>query len=271
MFILKKLLFKFMEVGLGLRTCFSLETKNPIFINFKLSDVEAEKLKRFLPPHFQLQKIRFAESDETADFWLSYNLYEIQYPKRQLEKIHKVRCEINTFVLDPLGRRGVYVFCGSPYVSREEHKSMTGWICDLAEYLVSFIYGCGKLIRLTYSLTQHVLEVHLKEGGNLIALKHRFDTNTAICERLSNEYWIYNDISLFNEGKTFDLVNVNSAFLYAKFGCIEGDKLEDCQIENAFFRRKPDRVYFHRGSISYLVNSLNRTQIPKGLPSVGIT
>ena len=64
MFFLKKVIFKLMELGLGLRTCFSLETKDPIFVNFKLSPAEIESVKALLPPGFVLKPIRFTEDEE---------------------------------------------------------------------------------------------------------------------------------------------------------------------------------------------------------------
>ncbi|MFM8315789.1 MAG: hypothetical protein ACKOA8_16030, partial [Deltaproteobacteria bacterium] len=100
MFFLKKLLFKFMELGLGLRTCFSLETKDPIFVNFKLSPDEIEKVKKSLPMGFVLKPIRFCESDEIPEYWISYNFYQLKYPKPELASIKKARLEINTFVED---------------------------------------------------------------------------------------------------------------------------------------------------------------------------
>ena len=107
-----------MELGLGLKTYFSLETKDPIFINFKLIAEEARAVQKHLPPGFKLQKIRFTERDLSAEYWISYNLYYIKYPKKELAGIRRVRCEINTFVRDASGRKGVLVFCGSPLVSR---------------------------------------------------------------------------------------------------------------------------------------------------------
>src|SRR5258705_9918464 len=148
LFYLKKLIFKFLELGLGLRTCFSLETKNPIFLNFKLKPEEVKRVQDTLPRGWELQKIRFAQSDEAADYWISYNLYAIKYPKSELQHIKKVRCEINTFVTDPAGRRGVFVFSGSPYVSKQTKFDPVGVVCDMAERLVLFFYGFGKLNRL---------------------------------------------------------------------------------------------------------------------------
>src|SRR4051812_37198116 len=99
-FFLKKILFKFMELGLGLRTCFSLETKDPIFVNFRLSPAEADRVRKSLPAGFKLCPIRFGQSDSEAHYWISYNLYELKYPKPELQHIRKARCEINTFVED---------------------------------------------------------------------------------------------------------------------------------------------------------------------------
>jgi hypothetical protein len=260
MFLLKKLIFKLMELGLGLRTCFSLETRNPIFVNFELSEEEARRVQQSLPSGVRLEKIRFCDHDGEPAYWISYNLYEIRYPKKELERIRKVRCEINTFVRDAEGRRGVYVFCGSPYVSREEKPSLLGKICDFAERLVIFIYGCGKLTRLGYELTEKALRIELSEGKNTLSIE-RDIAGAASREqtRLSDEYQVYNDISFFNEARTFDLVNVNSAFLSARFEAIGKDALGDIQVRSPFFHRSPDRVYFHRGDIAYLVSSMNRS------------
>lgn len=259
MFLLKKLIFKFMELGLGLRTCFSLDTKNPIFVNFKLSEAEAQAVQRHLPDGIRLQRIKFCESDTTAEYWISYNLYELKYPKPELQKIKKVRCEINTFVEDPDGRKGVYVFCDSPYVSREERFTFLGSICDLAERIVVFIYGCGKLISLVYRLSDREIAIEFNEGKNRISLKHdltqrRGDSH----EALSGDYWRFNDISFFNRAKTYDMVNVGSLFYFARFHCIEGNALDRFEMAGAFLRRAPDKVYFHLGEISYIVNSMNR-------------
>lgn len=255
-FILKKLLFKFMELGLGLRTCFSLETKDPIFVNFRLSEAEAEKVRRHLPSGFRLEKIRFCQTDESPEYWISYNLYELKYPKKELQHIHKVRCEINTFVTDPAGRKGVYVFCGSPYVSREERPSFFGMVCDFAERLVVFIYGCGRLTRLKYRLEKESLSIELHEGENRLNLQ---GTVRGGEERLSDDYWRFNDISFFNDGKSFDLVNVNSAFFSAKFQEVSPG---DAKVEGPFFHRAPDCIYVHRGEIAYIVNSMNPMPVP---------
>lgn len=253
MFLLKKLLFKFMELGLGLRTCFSLETKDPIFVNFKLSAEEAARVADSLPPGFQLRKIRFCQSDAMPEYWISYNLYELKYPKPELQNIKKVRCEINTFVEDAQGRKGVFVFCGSPYVSKEKERSLMGIVCDFAERLVVFIYGCGGLTRLSYALTSDRVAIALQEGPNRISLDEPLARATDE-ERLSDDYWLYNDISFFNGGKTYDLVNVNSAFFAAKLTPLPSLK---GIFEGPFFRRAPDAAYYHRGEIAYVVNSLN--------------
>lgn len=256
MFLIKKLIFKFMELGLGLRTCFSLDTKDPIFVNFKLSDEEAERVKKVLPPAFHLRKLRFVESDEEAAYWLSYNLYEIKYPKKELQHIKKVRCEINTFVEDKEGRKGVYVFSGSPYVSREEKKSIIGFICDMAERMVVFIYGCGRLIKLAYGITDHSVLIDFKVPGNSMRLEQPLGIPSHE-EKLSSDYWRFNDISFFNNAKTFDLVNVNNAFFSATLQKIEGTQIHTFAMESPFVNRRPDVIYFHRGEISYMVNSMN--------------
>jgi hypothetical protein len=257
MFFLKKLLFKFMELGLGMRTCFTLETRNPIFLNFRLDAAEAERVRAALPPGFELQSIHFTRDDDAPAYWVSYNLYEIAYPKKELAAIRKARCEINTFVTDATGRPGVYVFSGSPFVSREEKLTLLGKICDLAERAVIFIYGCGKLTRVRYRLDPTELTVELNAAGNSIAVRQTLSPGVAEA-RLSDDYLRFNDISFFNRGRTFDLVNVNSAFLAARFEALPSAATRECRIAGPFVNRAPDRVYFHRGDISYLVESMNR-------------
>ncbi len=257
MFLLKKIIFKFMELGLGLRTCFSLETKNPIFLNFRLTADEADKVRRDLPPGFKLRAVRFVESDPEASYWISYNLYELKYPKKELAHIRKGRCEINTFVEDAGGRPGILVFSGSPYVSRETSPSLWGTICDLAEKLVTFIYGCGKLVPLTYRLGADSLEVKFREGGNVFALEQSL-TGGGTPARLSSDYWRFNDISFFNGGKTFDLVNVGHSFYAARFESADPAGASTYEFASPYVgTRKPDAIYFHRGEIAYTVTSLN--------------
>ncbi len=259
MFYPKKLLLKFLELGLGFRTCFSLETKDPIFLNFKLQPNEAELVQKALPQGWTLQRIRFAESDKSSDYWISYNLYAVKYPTPELQHIKKVRCEINTFVTDPAGRKGVFVFSGSPYVSKEKKFDPFGVVCDMAERAVIFAYGCGKLIDLVYDLGPNSLSIECKEGPNNLRLSHDLKSEEDFCERLSDEYILYNDISFFNSGATYDLVNVSSSFFAAKFREIDGSELEEFQLEGPFFSgRRPNKVYYHRGEISYLVIAMNR-------------
>ncbi len=246
-----------MELGLGLRTCFSLETKDPLFVNFKLSPSEIEAVQKKLPRGFRLVPVRFFESDSTPNYWLSYNFYEIHYPKKELQAIKKVRCEINTFVQDDQGKKGIYVFCGSPYVSREKKFSILGWVCDWAERTVCFIYGCGRLIPLTYELGQRKIQVHFADGENRVALEQPLPPEERPEEVLSTDYLKYNDISFFNDAKTYDLVNVNSAFLSATFTCVDAHDLKGTSIRSVFLNRPPDRLAFHRGEITYSVVSMN--------------
>lgn len=248
-----------MELGLGLRTCFSLETKDPIFVNFKLSASEVEKVKASLPRGFKLDPIRFTEEEDERSFWVSYNFYELKYPTPQLARIKKARLEINTFVEDPQGRKGIFVFCKSPFVSRETDKSWLGCVCDFAEWLVTKIYGCGQLTGLKFSLN-HRLKVSLKAQNQMIEID--LDARPSSEEpqiRLSRDYLKYNDISFFNDGKSLDYVNVNSSFLQARFFCVpmsaDGATVE---INSPIFQRKPDVILAHRGEIAYLVNSMNR-------------
>lgn len=266
MFFLKKILFKLMEFGLGLRPYFALQTRNPAFVNFRLSEAEAGAVRRALPPGYELRPLRFVASDPEPAYWVSYNLYELKYPRPELAMVRKVRCEINTFVRDAEGRDGVFVFCGSPYVSKEEGRSAMGRACDFAERLVAFIYGCGGLTRLRYELGGGELSAELDEGENRLAVRLPLAAGGGAggAERLSDDYHRYNDVSFFNGGKTYDLVTVNSAFTLAALeGVAEGD-LAGARVEGPFFRRAPDRVYYHRGEIGYLVNALNRPRAGRG-------
>jgi hypothetical protein len=252
-----------MELGLGLQTCFSLDTKNPIFVNFKLTAEEIEKVKNALPKGFQLQPIRFLSSDESPDFWVSYNLYELKYPKPELASVKKARLEINTFVEDSKGRKGVFVFSDSPFVSRESKRSFLGSICDFAEWMVTKIYGCGHLVDLQFSLTDE-LKVVFQSGGQSLKITGKTPENVDSEDfKLSTDYCLYNDISYFNHGKSFDCVNVNSAFHQAKFSLVG---IENCEVscQGPFFNRKPDAILVHRGNISYLVNAMNLCSLNEG-------
>ena len=259
MFLLKKLIFKFMELGLGLRPSFSLETRNPIFSNYRLSETEACAVQAALPNGFTLEKICFERGEEIPSFWVSYNLYEIAYPKKELRHIRKSRCEINTFVKDADGRPGIYVFSGSPYVSRETKTSFFGTICDFAERAAIWIYGCGKLITLRYELTCQSLIIDFADGPNLVKLEQPLIKSPAK-GHFSDDYLRFNDISFFNEGKTFDLVNVNSVFFAARFHVLPGEALRGFQMTGPFFNRKPETVFFHRGDIPYTVIAMNRSR-----------
>jgi hypothetical protein len=256
MFWLKKMIFKVMELGLGLRTCFSLETRNPIFINFKLSSEEVKKVQESLPSGFSLKPMRFLGSDTQPEYWISYNIYELLYPKPELAEIKKARLEINTFVEDAQGRPGIFVFCGSPFVSKETEATFKGKMCDFAEWLVTKIYGCGRLTSLSFSLTDR-LQVKFERGV------HQFNLNVEVPSTdkteghaLSADYWRYNDISFFNGGRTLDFVNVNNSFYQARFVSVPPQQLTQ-PCAGLFFFRAPDSVLVHRGDISYLVNSLN--------------
>jgi hypothetical protein len=78
MSLLTRVLFKLMELSLGLRPYFSLRTRNPIFVNFDLSETERAAVQAALPSGFTLRALRFAASDDEARYWLSYNFYEIR-------------------------------------------------------------------------------------------------------------------------------------------------------------------------------------------------
>jgi hypothetical protein len=260
MFLPRKLLFKLMELGLGLRTCFSLDTRDPIFVNFRLSPAEADAVRAALPAGFQLMKLRFFQDDPAPEYWVSYNLYELKYPKKELAAIRKARCEINTFVQDARGRKGVFVFCGSPYVSKEQTPSPMGAVCDAAEKLVIGIYGCGKLIPLVYRPSDASVEIDFQEGASALSLRLPLNGGAGREERLSDDYLAFNDISFFNQGKTHDHVHVNSAFFAARFREVGAGALKDVAAASPFFRRPPDKVYLHRGDIGYLVNALNRDE-----------
>jgi len=234
-----------------------LETRNPIFVNFKLSTAEADAIRKNLGQGYELCPVKFTNADALPEYWLSYNFYELKYPKKELQKIRKVRCEINTFVKDTHGRKGIYVFSGSPYVSRETKFSVIGLICDFAELLVTFIYGVGKLTQLIFDLKSDRLEVQLNEGPNKMTIKQ--DVSSASQDQiLSHDYWSHNDISFFNSGKSYDHVFTNSEFFAAKFKCIEGANLSPAEIKSPFVNRAPDKILFHHGDISYLVNSMNK-------------
>lgn len=255
---LKKLVFKLVELGLGLRPCFALQTRNPVFVNFRLSEAESDAVRRALPRGFTLRPLRFAASDAEPACWVSYNLYEIAYPRPEMAAVRKVRCEINTFVRDADGRDGVFVFCGSPFVSREEQRSAVGAVCDLAERLVILLYGCGRLTRLRYEVTGDALRINLDERDVRLDLEVPLrPLNRATREKLSDDYHRFNDVSFFNSGKTFDLVTVNSAFVLARFEDVDAATLACHTVDGPFFRRPPDRVYFHRGAIGYLVSALH--------------
>jgi hypothetical protein len=259
MSLLTRVLFKLMELSLGLRPYFSLRTRNPIFVNFDLSETERAAVQAALPSGFTLRALRFAASDGEPRYWLSYNLYEIRYPKKEMAKLRKVRCEINTFVSDASGREGVFVFCGSPFVSREEEPSAIGRVADLAERLVIWIYGCGRLTRLRFDLAPERLLVDLDEPENRMSLDIEV-ASVAGTDLLSPDYQRFNDVSFFNDGKTYDLVNVDSAFGRARLQRVDGALLAEHSVKSPFFERAPDVVYAHRGEIGYLVSALNRVK-----------
>lgn len=254
---LKKIIFKLMELSLGLRPLLPLETKNPIFLNFRLTEEEQRAVRRALPAGFELLPLRFFADDPEPAFWVSYNLYAIKYPRPELADVRKARCEINTFVRDAGGREGVFVFCGSPFVSREEGGSFFGRLCDAAEALVVRLYGCGRLTSLGYELGADRLVIALDEADNTVALDVAL-TSARAEARLSDDYARFNDVSFFNGGRTFDLVNVNSAFSLARFETIEDDRLAAVRVHGPFFTRPPDGIHFHRGEIPYLVSALHR-------------
>lgn len=261
MFFLKRWLFKSMELGLGLQPYFCLETEDPIFVNFQLRDAEVAEIQKSLPKGFSLQKLRFTASDEVAEYWLSYNLYRVRYPNPRLREIEKVRCEINTFVVDPSGRPGIYVFSGSPFVSREKRRSWIGSICDWAERLVICIYGCGRLTSLIYYLGENTLEIELDEERNRVSIRLPLNVPPLPKKKLSAEYLRFNDLSFFNDGSTYDRVYVNNAFVGAEFQGLSSPQVTGVRCAGPFFDRAPDWIYFHRGSISYLVGALNRTPL----------
>lgn len=259
MFLLKKLLFKLMELGLGVRPCFTLATRNPVFVNFRLSEEEAEAVQRDLPPGFTLRALRFTAGEGEPAYWVSYNLYELEYPRPEMAAIRKVRCEINTFVRDAEGRDGVFVFCGSPYVSKEKRRSVMGTVCDMAERLVIFLYGCGRLSRLLYQLTEDAIRIDLDEGGSRLRMDLALDAaRPGPTQRLSEDYHRFNDISFFNAGKTYDRITVDSAFGRAAFERVGEAELAQLRVDGPFFQRAPDHVYFHRGDVGYVVSALHR-------------
>jgi hypothetical protein len=262
---LKRLVFKLLELTLGLRPYFTLQTRNPIFVNFRLSAGEAEAVRRALPAGFTLCPIRFTEGDDEAAFWISYNLYELRYPRPEMARVRKVRCEINTFVRDAEGRAGVLVFCGSPLVSRGDGTSAIEKVADLAERLVLSLYGCGRLVPLRFELTETALHVALEETEAALAVDLALLPHPAgrPPRRLSDEYYRFNDVSFFRGGQTHDLVFAGSEFLLARWEEIDPGSLASVAARSPFFQRPPDRIYLHRGTISYLVSALHRTASPR--------
>ena len=264
MSFLRRLAFKFMELGLGLRPCFSLQTRDPIFLNFRLRDDEVDAVRRALPPGFTLRPLRFTAADAEPAYWVSYNLYELRYPREDMAQLRKVRCEINTFVRDADGRDGVFVFCGSPFVSREERPSAMGRVADLAERIVIALYGCGRLTRLRYELAGGRLRVELDEPESSLALDLPLAApGGPAAERLSDDYHRFNDVSFFAGGRSHDLVHADSRFTLATFEPIDPDAgpgAAPAAVAGPFFRRPPDRVYLHRGEIGYLVSALHTTR-----------
>jgi hypothetical protein len=261
---LKKLIFKLLELTLGLRPYFALQTRNPIFVNFRLSDDEAEAVRRALPEGFTLCPIRFTARDDEAAFWVSYNLYELRYPRPEMATIRKARCEINTFVRDAEGRAGVFVFCGSPFVSRGDGKSAIEKVADFAERLVLRLYGCGRLIALRFELTETSLQVALDESEAALAVDLALPHPTAEpLERLSDDYYRFNDVSFFRGGQSHDLVSAGSEFVLARWEEVDRASLASVTARSPFFLRPPDRIYVHRGTISYLVSALHPAASPR--------
>lgn len=255
---LKTVIFKLMEMSLGLRPLLPLATRNPVFVNFRLDAVERARVESALPAGFELRPLRFMDGDAEPAFWVSYNLYAIGYPRPELAGVKKARCEINTFVRGPDGREGVFVFCGSPYVSREMEGSFFGKLCDAAEKLVVLLYGCGRLTTLRYEVAADRLAIALAEDRNEVALDLPLAAEAPAEARLSDDYAGFNDVSFFNGGRTFDLVHIDSAFGRARFQAVDAGALATARIAGPFFDRSPDAVYLHRGEISYLVSALHR-------------
>ena len=168
-----------------------------------------------------------------------------------------VRCEINTFVRDPAGRQGVFVFAGSPLVSAEETKDPLARIADMAERLVMFLYGCGRLVRLRYALGPADLRAAFDEVGSKLELDVPVPAEET--ERLSDDYHRFNDVSFFAEGRTFDLVTFDSSYVLARFARVEPAALEGVRVTSPFFERAPDAIYVHRGDVSYFVSALHAT------------
>ncbi len=263
MSFLKRLVFKLLELTLGLRPYFTLQTRNPIFVNFRLSDGEADAVRGALPAGFTLCPIRFTASDDEAAFWISYNLYELRYPRPEMAAVRKVRCEINTFVRDAEGRAGVLVFCGSPLVSRSDGASTIEKVADLAERLVLHLYGCGRLVPLRFELTETSLLVALDELEAALAVDLALQPAARPPQRLSDEYYRFNDVSFFRGGQTHDLVSAGSEFILAGWEEIDRGSLASVAARCPFFQRPPDRIYVHRGTISYLVSALHRATAPR--------
>jgi hypothetical protein len=256
-YFISKLIFKFLELGLGLKTFFLLETESPIFIHFNLTEEETNRLKQALPKGFSLCPIRMTESQIEPRYAISYNAYRILYPKAELKDVVKARLEINTYVQDSFGRKGILVFSGSPIVSKETGSNPLGKICDFAERLVIWIYGCGKLRPMKYQLSEKDLHFQFSDQDHQIDISLALPSTTSD-EPLSKEYWQHNDISFFNQGRTEDFVFVNSRFYETKFRKVSESELSKIKISGPLFKnRSPDALFYSHQKIPYLVNALN--------------
>ena len=252
---LKKLVFKLLELTFGLVPVFRLETRDPVFVNFRLTDREAEAIRKALPAGFTLKSLRFTSGDTEPTHWLSYNFYGIGYPNPRLASVRKTRCEINTFVCGPDGRLGIFVFAGSPFVSRSERPSAIERVCDGAERLVMWLYGCGLLTQAACVLESGHLHVRLDAGN--VAMDVDGTVSLADTIKLSDDYALFNDVSFFNNGQTYDLVTVDSAFMRATLSSVV---VSHARVVDPFVTRAPDSVFVHRGDIAYVVRALNQTR-----------
>lgn len=239
---------------MGLKAYFSLETRNPIFINFRLSSEERLKVEKDLAQGFTLQPIRLLETDPEPYYWLTLNAYNIRYPRPELKSVSKSRLEVNIYVCDAKGRKGIYVV--SPYVSKEMGGSILGKICDLAERLVMGIYGCGNLVPLEYAISNSNITFRIHKDGISADISSGWSGGDLV--KMSRDYIIHNDISFFNRGRTRDRVLTDSRFSLGRFVSPPREAFEKWSCKTDYFNRRPDSVFFHIGEISYTVDALNR-------------
>lgn len=268
---IRRSLLKLLELGLGLKPYFKLETLNPLFLNFKLQGDELERLRRLLPPGYEPEPLRFMESDDERHHRVSLNVYEVVSPDPRLRRLTRSRLEINAFVRDSEGSRGILVFHDSPFVSRSSCTTFLARRSDAIEQMVIALYGCGSLRDLSYELQERSLGLSLSspsveirtEGASLPILEQ--DEGLL----LAADVWRFNDNAIFNGGRTRDFVFVNSSFRVARFQSLPVDLCRQIRVKTKIFERSPDEVLWHRGPIDYLVCSLNAAEAFRVGPGTG--